>query len=98
MAGASLALTKGFGSVSLCTCLPHHSARTPANLPNYPAIHGNSHCFGPRSAKFAVHGPRTAEPIKVRAMSASFGSRLEESVKKTIGDNPVVVYSKTWCS
>ncbi|KAI3990783.1 hypothetical protein MKX01_011691 [Papaver californicum] len=34
----------------------------------------------------------------VRAMSASFGSRLEENVKKTLSDNPVVIYSKTWCS
>ncbi|KDP26438.1 hypothetical protein JCGZ_17596 [Jatropha curcas] len=35
-----------------------------------------------------------------RSMSvrASFGSRLEESVKKTVDENPVVVYSKTWCS
>lgn len=31
-------------------------------------------------------------------MSASFGSRLEDSVKKTIFENPVVVYSKSWCS
>ncbi|KAH9620299.1 hypothetical protein KSS87_006601 [Heliosperma pusillum] len=30
--------------------------------------------------------------------SSSFGSRLEETVKKTINENPVVVYSKTWCS
>lgn len=30
--------------------------------------------------------------------SSSFGSRLEESVKKTIDENPIVVYSKTWCS
>ncbi|KAK4408188.1 Monothiol glutaredoxin-S10 [Sesamum angolense] len=37
--------------------------------------------------------------VKIRAMcSPSFGSRLEESVKKTVGENPVVVYSKTWCS
>ncbi|KAE9463791.1 hypothetical protein C3L33_04292, partial [Rhododendron williamsianum] len=31
-------------------------------------------------------------------MTASFGSRLEETVKKTITENPVVVYSKSWCS
>ncbi|XP_076905180.1 monothiol glutaredoxin-S10-like [Bidens hawaiensis] len=31
-------------------------------------------------------------------MSASFESRLQDTVKKTITDNPVVVYSKTWCS
>ncbi|XP_076908243.1 monothiol glutaredoxin-S10-like [Bidens hawaiensis] len=36
--------------------------------------------------------------LKIRAMTASFGSRLEETVKKTLTDNPVVVYSKTWCS
>ncbi|CAA0825738.1 Glutaredoxin-C5- chloroplastic [Striga hermonthica] len=30
--------------------------------------------------------------------SASFGSRMEEAVKKTVGENPVVVYSKSWCS
>ncbi|MQL81274.1 hypothetical protein Taro_013741 [Colocasia esculenta] len=39
--------------------------------------------------------------LYVRSMassSSSFGSRMEESVKKTISENPVVVYSKTWCS
>ncbi|XP_057741504.1 monothiol glutaredoxin-S10 [Arachis stenosperma] len=30
--------------------------------------------------------------------SSSFGSRLEETIKKTVSGNPVVVYSKTWCS
>ncbi|CAO2839843.1 unnamed protein product [Amaranthus hypochondriacus] len=42
----------------------------------------------------------------IRAMSSSsssssspsFGSRLEDTVKKTVTENPVVVYSKTWCS
>lgn len=37
-------------------------------------------------------------PISVRAMASSFGSRLEETIKKTVAENPVVVYSKTWCS
>lgn len=32
------------------------------------------------------------------ASSSSFGSRMEESVKKTVTENLVVVYSKTWCS
>ncbi|CAA2999514.1 monothiol glutaredoxin-S10-like isoform X3 [Olea europaea var. sylvestris] len=42
---------------------------------------------------------RNWERSKIRAMSSgSFGSRLEESVKKTVTENPVVVYSKTWCS
>ncbi|KAH0863511.1 hypothetical protein HID58_080722 [Brassica napus] len=32
------------------------------------------------------------------ASSSTFGSRMEESVKKTVTENVVVVYSKTWCS
>ncbi|KAL0659949.1 hypothetical protein Bca4012_080534 [Brassica carinata] len=32
------------------------------------------------------------------AASSSFGSRMEESVRKTVTENIVVVYSKTWCS
>ncbi|GLU07847.1 hypothetical protein SLE2022_247870 [Rubroshorea leprosula] len=43
-------------------------------------------------------GRRHSRPISIRAMASSFGSRLEESVKKTVAENPVVVYSKTWCS
>ncbi|XP_038692144.1 monothiol glutaredoxin-S10-like [Tripterygium wilfordii] len=47
----------------------------------------------------SISSSRGYRPISVRAMSSSsFGSRLEDSVKKTIADNPVVVYSKTWCS
>jgi hypothetical protein len=30
--------------------------------------------------------------------SPSFGSRLEETIKNTVSQNPVVVYSKSWCS
>ncbi|XP_050206698.1 monothiol glutaredoxin-S10 [Mercurialis annua] len=46
-----------------------------------------------------VNGSRKHRPlISIRAMSSSFGSRLEESVKKTVSENPVVVYSKSWCS
>ena len=41
---------------------------------------------------------RSHRPFSVQAMSESFGSRLEESVKKTVAENPIVVYSKTWCS
>ncbi|XP_027365379.1 glutaredoxin-C5, chloroplastic isoform X2 [Abrus precatorius] len=40
--------------------------------------------------------------VRVRACSSSssssFGSRLEDTIKKTVVENPVVVYSKTWCS
>ncbi|OMP09274.1 Glutaredoxin, partial [Corchorus olitorius] len=41
---------------------------------------------------------KQSKPLSVRGMASSFGSRLEDSVKKTVADNPVVVYSKTWCS
>ncbi|CAH8322357.1 unnamed protein product [Eruca vesicaria subsp. sativa] len=39
------------------------------------------------------------QTCSVRAMSSSssFGSGMEESVKTTVNDNTVVVYSKTWC-
>ncbi|KAM7496168.1 hypothetical protein LguiA_020582 [Lonicera macranthoides] len=50
------------------------------------------------TTRFIINRSRKLGPIKIRAMAASFGSRLEESVKKTITENPVVVYSKTWCS
>ncbi|KAG4982018.1 hypothetical protein AAZX31_10G039900 [Glycine max] len=37
--------------------------------------------------------------VLVRASSSSsFGSRLEDTIKKTVAENPVVVYSKTWCT
>ncbi|KAL6563794.1 Glutaredoxin-C5, chloroplastic [Orobanche gracilis] len=42
-------------------------------------------------------GNRTRNTGRV-ACASTFGSRLEETVKKTVGENPVVVYSKTWCS
>ncbi|KAJ4733097.1 Glutaredoxin family protein [Rhynchospora pubera] len=40
--------------------------------------------------------------LTVKSMSSSssqsFGARMEETVKKTVSDHPVVIYSKTWCS
>lgn len=57
-----------------------------------------------KNAKFCSNlsvsnGSRKAGRVKIRAMtSSSFGSRLEETVKKTTSEHPVVVYSKTWCS
>ncbi|KAF6144346.1 hypothetical protein GIB67_024573 [Kingdonia uniflora] len=41
---------------------------------------------------------RRSGDVVVRAMTASFGSRLIESVNNTVFQNPVVIYSKTWCS
>lgn len=39
---------------------------------------------------------RPRRPLSIQA--TSFGSRLEGGVKRTVTDNPVVIYSKTWCS
>lgn len=33
----------------------------------------------------------------IRATAGSAGSQIEESIKTEINQNPVVVYSKTWC-
>ncbi|BAH94433.1 monothiol glutaredoxin-S10 [Oryza sativa Japonica Group] len=45
---------------------------------------------------------RRARSLATRASSSSpdssFGSRMEDSVKRTLADNPVVIYSKSWCS
>ncbi|XP_038874858.1 glutaredoxin-C5, chloroplastic-like [Benincasa hispida] len=54
----------------------------------------------------ALNASTRTRPMSIKAVSSSssssssssFGSRLEESVKTTITQNPVVVYSKTWCS
>ncbi|KAF0900844.1 hypothetical protein E2562_035479 [Oryza meyeriana var. granulata] len=47
---------------------------------------------------------RRARSLAARSSSSnsspdsSFGSRMEDFVKKTLADNPVVIYSKSWCS
>ncbi|KAM3190484.1 hypothetical protein ACQJBY_068527 [Aegilops geniculata] len=47
---------------------------------------------------------RRTRAVAARASSSSsspdssFGSRMEDSVKKTLADNAVVIYSKSWCS
>ncbi|GAA0142721.1 oxidoreductase [Lithospermum erythrorhizon] len=35
--------------------------------------------------------------VQIRELSEKSGSGLEERIKKIISDNPVVVYSKTYC-
>lgn len=56
--------------------------------------------YSPRtSSSISAFRINVRRPISIKAMSSSsFGSRLEESVKRTVDENPVVVYSKTWCS
>ncbi|XP_059660211.1 glutaredoxin-C5, chloroplastic [Cornus florida] len=97
MASTSV-MTGAFGSVSLTPSPLHaNSLSSLSHLPNS-FIFSNNNLIFIRSSRLAVHGPRKLGPTRIRPMSASFGSRLEDSVKKTINDNPVVVYSKTWCS
>ncbi|KAK7393332.1 hypothetical protein VNO78_21885 [Psophocarpus tetragonolobus] len=45
-----------------------------------------------------ITASRIPKLIHATSSSPSFGSRLEDTIKKTVADNPVVVYSKTWCS
>ncbi|XP_010243631.1 PREDICTED: monothiol glutaredoxin-S10-like isoform X2 [Nelumbo nucifera] len=47
---------------------------------------------------FCIHDRRNGGDGVVRFMASSFGSRLEGSIKKTVSENLVVIYSKTWCS
>ncbi|CAK9133442.1 unnamed protein product [Ilex paraguariensis] len=93
MASASH-LTGGFSSLSLST---RHRL---FHLHNHSLLSNNNNDtkFYRSTERFSLNGPITVGPFKIRAMSSSFGSRLEESVKKTITESPVVVYSKTWYS
>ncbi|KAJ0512484.1 putative glutaredoxin, Thioredoxin-like superfamily [Helianthus annuus] len=81
-----LTTTTSLTSVSLSTTSLSHFPNSPSSLSFTSIQH-------PKPLYRTKHGG-----LKIHAMTASFGSRLEESVKKTVTDNPVVVYSKTWCS
>ncbi|XP_019178552.1 PREDICTED: monothiol glutaredoxin-S10-like [Ipomoea nil] len=90
-------LTRVFASLS-----PAPSPR-PRALFHCRSLSTSSNCtsklgfFGTES-RFPKFSSRKQCPTQIRAVSGSFGSRMEESVKRTVGENPVVVYSKTWCS
>lgn len=95
MAGATPLSSGTFSSLALSSIKPrsfNHSL-LPISSPNF-----SNGKFCRSFLRFSFNGTRRPGPLKIRAMSASFGSRLEESVKKTVTENPVVVYSKTWCS
>ncbi|KAK1283912.1 Monothiol glutaredoxin-S10 [Acorus calamus] len=56
----------------------------------------SSSLLSPRSPK---KNSRRGGALVIRAeTSGSFGSRLEDAVKRTVSENPVVIYSKTWYS
>ncbi|CAN4101277.1 unnamed protein product [Withania somnifera] len=86
-------LTKNFTTFSLCSTT---GTQILSNLcfPNYSCSFSSIRF----ESRIKINRPRKMGRIQIRAMSSSFGSRLEESVKKTITENPVVVYSKSWCS
>ncbi|KEH42430.1 putative thioredoxin-disulfide reductase [Medicago truncatula] len=46
----------------------------------------------------AMSSSSSPSPSSSSSSSSSFGSRLEETIKNTVSQNPVVVYSKSWCS
>ncbi|XP_075500808.1 monothiol glutaredoxin-S10-like isoform X2 [Primulina tabacum] len=86
-------LARGFDSLSPATPL-----RTQfAVLSRFPNV--VSTIFWGDYVKLCKTISRNSQPINMRAMcSASFGQGTEDAVKKTVGGNPVVVYSKPWCS
>ncbi|KZV45801.1 hypothetical protein F511_35396 [Dorcoceras hygrometricum] len=92
MAGASQ-LARGLDSLSSAPPFRTQFAalsRFPNGVPN---IYLGS------SVKLCQTIVRNSHPIKMRPMcSTSFGQGTEDTVKKTVGGHPVVVYSKTWCS
>ncbi|GJX65711.1 monothiol glutaredoxin-S10 [Tanacetum coccineum] len=84
---------------ALTTTTSAHLTRTLTSLPLSPITH-----FPNTNSLSFIHKKTTLKTLKkhgvckIHAETASFGSRLEDTVKKTVSDNPVVVYSKTWCS
>ncbi|WJX18336.1 hypothetical protein P8452_08141 [Trifolium repens] len=50
------------------------------------------------SRSFTFPRAMSSSPSPSSSSSSSFGSRLEETIKNTLSQNPVVVYSKSWCS
>ncbi|KAL2470609.1 Glutaredoxin-C5 [Abeliophyllum distichum] len=104
VAGTSHLTIGGFNSLSLSyTHSLQNRIPTLSQLPNCvstPTRHRNVGGGGRSGGRMSGKAmSRNGGCTKIRAMSSgSFGSRLEESVKKTVTENPVVVYSKTWCS
>ncbi|CAN6545215.1 unnamed protein product [Malus baccata var. baccata] len=88
-----------FASVSLNSARILSSANK-SSICSLPLSNNNSPGGSSSTSLSSVHGSsRRWRSMSVQAMaSSSFGSRLEENVKKTVDENPVVVYSKTWCS
>ncbi|WOH01824.1 hypothetical protein DCAR_0521209 [Daucus carota subsp. sativus] len=77
---------------------PPHFSHSPSKAPSL-SLRPTCSITHKTPSKFSIiHASRNSGLFRVRAMTPSFGSRLEETVRKTVSDNPVVVYSKSWCS
>ncbi|XP_022886816.1 monothiol glutaredoxin-S12, chloroplastic-like [Olea europaea var. sylvestris] len=96
---ASIALSvQAFNSLSLSTTSSLQRNQISA-LSHLPICSSNLSRYSKNSIKFngnVISRTGNVEPTKIRAMSSDSG--LEDTVKKTVSENPVVVYSKTWCS
>ncbi|XP_019165775.1 PREDICTED: monothiol glutaredoxin-S10-like [Ipomoea nil] len=97
-ATTTMAMTRGMASLSLTSSLrPLLPSRNPSALCNRDNRNIRLRSRSLTSLAKCVHRKRA--PTLIRAMSdSSSSSGLEDSVKKTVSENPVVVYSKTWCS
>ena len=92
----SLSLTT-FSCLSLSSSCNRLSSITQSFLCSVPFKNANFRKTTTKT-RFSANGLPRYRNFSVQAMTSSFGSQLEETVKKTIHENPVVVYSKTWCS
>ncbi|KAL5222273.1 hypothetical protein ABZP36_026986 [Zizania latifolia] len=55
-------------------------------------------CSPPRPhLPLAAHRARAVAAWASSSPDSSFGSWIEDSIKKTLADNPAVIYSKSWC-
>ncbi|XP_047327711.1 monothiol glutaredoxin-S10-like [Impatiens glandulifera] len=92
MAGAATLLSGVFSPASIRTpsIFFHHSHSL--SRPRIFIPPGN--VINPFNCRLSCYGSTRGAMFKVQALSAP----SEDSVKKTISENPVVVFSKTWCS
>ncbi|KAL8101985.1 monothiol glutaredoxin-S10-like [Apium graveolens] len=67
-------------------------------LPSLSLLPKSSRNLSTSSFKLSTHVVKNPGRVSFRVMSSLSDSELEGTVKKTISDYPVVVYSKSWCS
>ncbi|CAK8571699.1 unnamed protein product [Lathyrus sativus] len=82
---------------------PSHTLSSSSSLPKFFTL--SNPIPTPSPITNASSSTTKRAPTLIRATSSSpssssssFGSRLEETIKNTLSQNPVVVYSKSWCS